>query len=272
MKTPGHCSELTVQNGTIGYHRTAVKTCPPRSGNGIRPYTCWIQCVKLDARFSLSFSLTSFCQLMLVKRFITILVLLSMSACRGDDFHRHRILDWGRHYYDRTRDYNNTGSVLDLDGLAELFGSDFTTPTPAPFHPNDSGSLQCAIVPFGYLTYAVSRPMFVGSFNNATFGLEFYIRVVGEYSDESDLAITLLYDEHRNLRSISYRSERFESSSAYQVWISEYPPDAAVWLGRRLRRRMRRQLPHDDHSHWGMMANFVEKFVLAVDNHIDRDR
>jgi hypothetical protein len=137
---------------------------------------------------------------------------------------------------------------------------------------NDSGSIQCAIVPFGYVTYAVSRPVFVRSFNNATFGLEFYIRVVGAYSDESDLSITLLYDEYRNLRSITYRSKRFESSSAYQLWISEYPPDAAVWLGRQLRRRMRRQLPHDDHSHWGMMPNFVEKFVLAVDNHIDRDR
>ncbi len=207
---------------------------------------------------------------MSVKRFITILVFLSMSACRGDDFHRHRIADWGRHYYDRTRDYNNTESVLDLDGLAALFGSDFTTPT--PFHPNDSGSIQCAIVPFDNLTYAVSRPMFVGSFNNATFGLEFYIRVVGAYSYESDVSITLLYDEHRNLRSIAYRSERFASSNAYQVWISGYPPDAAVSLGRELRRGMRRQLPHDDNSHWGMMPNFTEKFVLAVDNHIDRDR
>ena len=207
---------------------------------------------------------------MSVKRFITILVLLCMSACRGDDFHRHRILDWGRHYYDRTKDYNNTESVLDLDGLAKLFGSEFTTTT--PFYMNDSGSIQCAIVPFGYATYAVSRPVFVGSFNNATFGLEFYIRVVGEYSAESDVTITLLYDEHRNLRSITYRSERFESSNAYQVWISGYPPDAAVSLGRELRRGMRRQLPHDDHSHWGMMPNFVEKFVLAVDNHIDRDR
>ncbi len=214
--------------------------------------------------------LTSLPQLMSVKCFITILVLLSMFGCRGDDFHRHRILDWGRHYYDRTKDYNNTESVLDLEGLAQLFGSDFTTPTPFPM--NDSGSIQCAIVPFGSVTYAVSRPVFVRSFNNATFGLEFYIRVVGAYSDESDLSITLLYDEYRNLRSITYRSERFESSSAYQLWISEYPPDAAVWLGRQLRRRMRRQLPDDDHSHWGMMPNFVEKFVLAVDNHIDRDR
>ncbi len=214
--------------------------------------------------------LTSLCQLISVKCFITMLVLLSMSACRGDDFHRHRIRDWGRHYYDRTNDYNNTESVLDLDGLAALFGSDFTTPT--PFHLNDSGSIQCAIVPFGYLTYAVSRPVFVRSFNNATFGLEFYIRVVGKYSDESDLSITLLYDEYRNLRSISYRSERFESSSAYQVWIGEYPPDAAVWLGRRLRQKMRRQLPDDGHGHWSMMPNFAEKFVLAVDNHIDRDR
>ncbi len=214
--------------------------------------------------------LTSLCQLMSVKCFITILVLLSMSACRGDDFHRHRIRDWGRHYYDRTKDYNNTESVLDLDGLAALFGSDFTTPT--PFYMNDSGSIQCAIVPFGSLTYAVSRPVFVGSFNNATFGLEFYIRVVGEYSDESDLAIILGYDEHRNLRSISYRSERFESSNAYQLSMSGYAPDAAVLLGREVRRKLRRQLPHDDNSYWGMMPNFVEKFVLAVDNHIDRDR
>ena len=148
--------------------------------------------------------------------------------------------------------------------------SDFTTPT--PFHLNDSRSIQCAIVPFGSLSDAVSRPVFVGSFNNATFGLEFYIRVVGAYSDESDLAITLLYDEYRNLRSIAYRSERFKSSSAYQLWMSEYAPDAAVLLGSEVRRKMRRQLPHDDHSHWGMMPNFVEKFVLAVDNHIDRDR
>ncbi len=207
---------------------------------------------------------------MSVKCFITMLVLLSMFACRGDDFHRHRILDCGRHYYDRTKDYNNTESVLDIDGLAALFGSDFTTPTPFPM--SDSGSIQCAIVPFGSLSYAVSRPVFVRSFNNATFGLEFYIRVVAAYSDDSDLSITLLYDEYRNLRSIIYRSKRFESSSAYQLWITEYPPDAAVWLGRKLRRRMRRQLPHDDHSHWGMMPNFVEKFVLAVDNHIDRDR
>lgn len=211
-------------------------------------------------------------KVMFVRCFITILVLLSMFACRGDDFHKHRIIDWGRHYYDRTKDYNNTESVLDLDGLAQLFGSDFTTPTPVPAHMDDFKSLQCAIVPFGYATYAVSRPVFVGSFNNATFGLEFYIRVVGEYSEESDLSITLLYDEHRNLRSITYRSERFKSSSAYQVWISEYPPDAAVSLGHRLRRQMRRQLPSDDHSYWGMMPNFVEKFVLAVDNHIDRDR
>ena len=91
------------------------------------------------------------CHLMSVKYFITIFVLLSMSACRGDDFHRHRILDWGRHYYDRTKDYNNTESVLDLDGLTELLGSDFTTPTPTPFYMNDSESIQCAIVPFGYL-------------------------------------------------------------------------------------------------------------------------
>lgn len=216
--------------------------------------------------------LSPFFQHMSVKRFITMVVLLSMSACRGDDFHRHRIRDWGRHYYDRTENYNNTESVLDLDGLAQLFGSDFTTPTPTPFSMDDSESIQCAIVPFGYATYAVSRPVFVGSFNNATFGLEFYIRVVGEYSAESDVTITLLYDEHRNLRSITYRSERFESSNAYQVWISGYPPDAAVSLGRELRRGMRRQLPRDDQSHWGLMPNFAEKFVLAVDNHIDRDR
>ncbi|MCH8824134.1 MAG: hypothetical protein IH984_11585 [Planctomycetes bacterium] len=207
---------------------------------------------------------------MSIKWFITMSLLFSICGCRHDNFHRHRINTWGRHYYDRTKDYNNTDSIFDLDGLVELFGAEFNTPT--PFFLNDSGSINCAMVPFGNITYAVSQPIFIGSFNNKTFGLEFYIRVVGEYSYENDLSISLLYDQQRNLLSITYRSERFESASAYQFWVSGYPPDASELLGRELRRRLRRHLPNDGGDHWGMMPNFAEKFVIAVDNHVDRKR
>jgi len=184
---------------------------------------------------------------------LALLAIWLLAGCAGtDDFHQYRVRDWGEHYFDRTRDYNNTEASLDLDGLATLFGPEF---------------VERGNVPFGRVSYAVSGPSFVGSFNNATFGFEFNVGVAGD-----DVLLILTYDEQRSLRSVTYRLDQMPSSGIRQLTVSERSRDAAILLGRQLRQDLRRRLPRDGGDHWGLLPNFAEKFVIAVDNHVWRER
>ncbi|MBK1828896.1 hypothetical protein [Haloferula rosea] len=179
-----------------------------------------------------------------------------------------RNLEWGEDYFNLSDSVNIPEEALDIQALEQLFGAEFSIVT--PFYVNQHREIACCPVVFGDNTYLVTTPLPVGSRNNSVWGLDFYIREPEKPNPDTDMSISFQFDSYRRLVSIAYRGGVFGSTRQHFVDPTTIEP--SVQLAATVRQSMYRALKGDGHpnSHWRRFPNFAEKFILAVDNSIDR--
>lgn len=205
-------------------------------------------------------------------RLLGLLLCGSAVSCTHSDqtgmHSKDRVSEWGEHYFDLTRNVNPLETTLDVAGLERLFSATFAIET--DFNVVGRPTVQCAPVQFGNHLYYVTRPIPFGSFNNAIFGYRFHIRKPDDVGGHTDTRIGMMFDQHRRLISVTVQGGVFGSTK--QFWVDPDTIEPSLQLASATRAAMRKAMDGDNHEedYWNSMPNFVEKFIVAVDNNIRR--
>jgi hypothetical protein len=207
----------------------------------------------------------------MIRRILIPIVVASITgSCSDSDKlpRLDRIEVWGENYFDLTEDSNSLENTLDLSGLESLFGAKFEIDT--GFYVNNEQTIKCCPIKYREESYYVTEPRHVGSFNNSTFGYDFYIRKPDDLSHETDTMLSLYFDSYRRLTSVTFMGGIFGSSRQLYVSPDSYEP--SISLASSTRSAMRTAMKGDGHKddYWNYMPNFAEKFIVAVDNHVKR--
>lgn len=177
-----------------------------------------------------------------------------------------RVTEWGPNYYEFKETPKTPPEILDISGLETLWGENFDNSAPNwnGYGPNQNH----AIIHFEEIPYAISLPQYPPTMKGTDSWFDIYIRNPDTYDYEDNVMLTFFYDEEGYLRSLAMNGAKFTGRYTKQLFVKGKSEQAAKISAREMANEMRRIIKDDSRSYWGTMPPMMEKFILAIDNHI----
>ena len=198
------------------------------------------------------------------------LAVISCKDCQikpnTDERIRPRNMEWGEHYYDLNKNVNTLENTFDLSRMEKLFKSNYDQKI--PYYLWDMTSIRACNIMFSGMVYCVSEPTFQGSFNSDIFVYEFII--FDNSTKKEKTSFSLMFNNDRQLISVAIRGDKIGSTK--QHFVKPYTINPSIQLAATTRLAVRKAIKGDNHEDewYNLLPNFIEKFIIAVDNNIIR--
>lgn len=198
---------------------------------------------------------------------VLILAFLGLSGYNKRES-KNRILEWGPNYYSIKPDAVPR-EFVDIIALEELWKSTFTKEAPS-WDGSGRVKLHC-IVHFDGIDYSVSLPQYPPSQKETMRFFDVFIRDPNSYSTDNDIMLTLMFDQKLQLISVAMNANQFKVPYTKQIFVTGESPGASLVVAREISKQARQLIKNDDNSYWGKVPNFIERFIVALCNHVKNE-
>lgn len=175
-----------------------------------------------------------------------------------------RVQEWGHDYYS-LKPETIKREIVDIEGLESLWDANFDKSAPS-WDGSERIEHYC-IVPFRETQYAVSLPQYPTAQKETLRFFDIYIRNPESYSMDTDIMITMMFDDQLDIRSIALNASRFDVPYTKQLFVVGNSPDAKFVIAKETSKEARRLLKNDATDYWAYAPDFIERLILALCNH-----